>query len=321
LANATAPLLVVGALANQHPDAATIRALANLISTLSQGKLLVLPEANSRALQLANVLPAKPNSESAAGYWQQKKRALVLFDVEPEFDTADPATASAAMQQAGFVVAINRFWSNSIRDHADVMLPLAAFAETSGTFIGLDGQWQSFTGAVAPRGDSRPGWKILRVLGNLSNVPDFDYVASTDIRDEIADSLTIDEPTQTTQFIPAEPDAIADKSANHLELISDVAMYRTDSLLRRSEALQQTPENQQAMITRMHPDTAEKMDLADADRLQLRQGDCVIEVALLLDKDIARGCLYLPVATQNSSELGAAFGLVTVSPMEALVDA
>lgn len=321
LANATAPLLVVGALANQHPQAATIRALANLISTMSQGKLLVLPEANSRSLQLANVLPAKPNSESASNYWQQKKRALVLFDIEPEFDTADPATASAAMQQAGFVVAINRFWSDSIRDHADVMLPLAAFSETSGTFIGLDGQWQSFTGAVAPRGDSRPGWKILRVLGNLSNVPDFDYVASTDIRDEIADSLTADEPTQKAQYIPAESDDRAEKSADHLELISDVAMYRTDSVLRRSEALQQTPENQQALVARMHPDTAEKMDLADAERLQINQGECVLEVALLLDKDIAPGCLYLPVATYNSSELGAAFGLVTVSPVEALADA
>ncbi|MDX1572476.1 MAG: NADH-quinone oxidoreductase subunit NuoG [Methylophaga sp.] len=321
LANATAPLLVVGALANQHPEAATIRALANLISTMSQGQLLVLPEANSRALQLANVVPARPNSESAFGYWQQKKRALVLFDVEPEFDTADPATAGASMQQAGFVVAINRFWSDSIRDHADVMLPLAAFAETSGTFIGLDGQWQSFTGAVAPRGDSRPGWKILRVLGNLSNVPDFDYVASTDIRDEIADNQTAEHQLSESRFIPVEPDEIVELSDERIELVSDVAMYRADSLLRRSEALQQTPENQQSLFARIHPETAEKIDLTEAERLQITQGECTVEVALVLDNDIAPNCLYLPVATDASRQLGAAFGLVTVSPVEALADA
>lgn len=321
LANATAPLLVVGALANQHPEAATIRSLANLISTMSQGKLLVLPEANSRALQLANVLPAKPSSESTVSLWQQKKRGLVLFDVEPEFDTADPETASAAMQQAGFVVAINRFWSDSIYEHADVMLPLAAFAETSGTFIGLDGQWQSFSGAVAPSGDSRPGWKILRVLGNLSNLPDFDYVASTDIRDEIADNQTAKHPPSEIRFIPAESDEIVEALEDSLELVSDIAMYRTDSLLRHSEALQQTPENQQALLARIHPDTAEKLDLSDASQVQISQGGCAVEVALALDMNIAPNCLYLPGATDLSRQLGIAFGFVSVSSVEAVADA
>lgn len=321
LANATAPLLLVGALANQHPEAATIRALASFISSLSQGKLLVLPEANSRALQLANVLPAEPAKQSATAYWQQKKRAIMLFDVEPEFDTADPATASEAMQQAGFVVAVNRFWSASIHEHADVMLPLAAFTETSGTFIGLDGQWQSFTGAVAPRGDSRPGWKILRVLANLTGLQGFDYVSSTDIRDEIADQQTAASETEQTIFVPAEPEFNEETADDSIELISDVAMYRTDSLLRRSDALQQTPENQQTMLARMHPETAEKLDLTDAGQVQISQGDYAVDVDFVLDANIAPDCIYLPAATTLSSRLSAAFGRVTVSPLEALADA
>jgi NADH-quinone oxidoreductase subunit G len=321
LANATAPLLVVGALANDHPQAATIRALANLISRLSQGTLLVLPQANSRALQLANVLPAVPNRDAVTHYWQQKKRGLVLFDVETEFDSADPASAAEAMQQAGFVVAINRFWSDSIRDHADVMLPLAAFAETSGTFIGLDGQWQSFTGGIVPQGESRPGWKILRVLGNLSGLQGFDYVASTDIRDEIADQQQTAEQTEQAAFIPVEPDGISERDDAQLELISDVAMYRTDSLLRRSEALQQTPENQQALLARIHPQTAEKFDVADTSQIQINQGECAVTVTIQVDENIAPDCLYLPTATQISSQLGAAFGAVTLSPVEALADA
>ncbi len=319
LANATQPLLIIGALANHLPQAATIRSLAQLISELSQGQLLILPEANSRGLTLAGVMPT-PQNLTASELLEQQRRAYVLFDVEPEYDCADPASAIGALQQASFTVAINRFWSDSVREHADVMLPLASFAETSGTFVGLDGQWQSFTGAVAPFAESRPGWKILRVLGNVSAVKDFDYVASTDIRDELADTLKIPAPAQTESYLPPELTG-KDSETDTLTLISDVAMYRTDSLLRRSVALQQTPENQQALVVRIHPQTLSALDLTDAEQVLITQGECSVAVDVQPDDTIAEGCLYLPVATEVSRQLGIAFGKVSVSPVEALADA
>ncbi|MCX4188749.1 NADH-quinone oxidoreductase subunit NuoG [Methylophaga sp. OBS3] len=319
LANATAPLLVVGAIANHHPDASTIRALANLISTLCQGKLLVLPEANSRALHLANVLPK--NNSTATEYLSQRLRAMVLFDVEPEFDIAAPDVAQTAIQQSSFTVAINRYWSDSIREHADVMLPLASFAETSGTFVGLDGQWQSFSGAIAPRGDARPGWKILRVLANLSALTGFDYVASSDIRDEVADLVAKLPEDKRAGFIPAEPEMSEQTKTKTLMLISDVAMYRGDSIVRRSDALQQTPENHQSLMARIHPETAIAHDLVDGEIIQVSQGERSIELPVQFDSNIVPGGVYLPVATELSAKLGYAFGEVAVEMVEALADA
>lgn len=319
LANATQPLLIIGALANHSPQAATIRSLAQLISELCQGQLLILPEANSRGLTLAGVVPT-PQKLTASELLEQQRRAYVLFDVEPEYDCADPVSSIGALQQASFTVAINRFWSDSVREHADVMLPLASFAETSGTFVGLDSQWQSFTGAVAPFAESRPGWKILRVLGNVSAVKDFDYLASTDIRDELADMLKIPAPVQTESYLPPEL-AGKDSDSDTLTLISDVAMYRTDSLLRRSVALQQTPENKQALVARVHPQTLSVMDLTEAEQVLITQGECSFAVDVQPDDTIAEGCLYLPVATEVSRKLGIAFGKVSVSPVEALADA
>ena len=200
------------------------------------------------------------------------------------------------------------------------MLPLASFAETSGTFVGLDSQWQSFTGAVAPFAESRPGWKILRVLGNVSAVKDFDYVASTDIRDELADTLKMQPAVQTESYLPPELNG-NDSDTDTLTLISDVAMYRTDSLLRRSAALQQTPENQQALVARIHPKTLAVLDLTDAEQILITQGECSVAVDVQPDDTIVEGCLYLPVATEVSRQLGIAFGKVSVSPVEALADA
>lgn len=319
LANATQPLLIIGALANHSPQAATIRSLAQLISELCQGQLLILPEANSRGLTFAGVLPT-PQNLTASELLKQQRRAYVLFDVEPEYDCADPASSIGALQQASFTVAINRFWSDCVREHADVMLPLASFAETSGTFVGLDSQWQSFTGAIAPFAESRPGWKILRVLGNVSAVKDFDYVASTDIRDELADTLKIPAASQTESYLPPELTG-KDNDTDTLTLISDVAMYRTDSLLRRSVALQQTPENKQALVARVHPQTLSAMDLTDAEQVLITQGECSVAVDVQPDDTITEGCLYLPVATEVSRKLGIAFGKVSVSPVEALADA
>lgn len=316
LANSMQGIVIVGALANHHPHAAKIRALADLISQLSSCTLLVLPEANSRALQLAEVLPHVDKSLTAQQSWQHKLRAYVLFNVEPEFDTADPSVAIEALKQAGFVVAINSFISDSIKQTADVILPLATFVETSGTFVGVDGQWQSFTGAVAPRGESRPGWKILRVLGNVSKFDGFDYIASTDIQLEKHDQLARQSNQPVTTFIPE--DLQVEKG---LMLISEVPAHRTDSLLRRSEALQNTPENQQLEVSRLHPTEIERLGLEAADRMLLSNDKQQYEVAFEADEAIAEGCIYLATTTALSVQLGGAFANVSVTPILEHADA
>ncbi|AFJ02356.1 NADH-ubiquinone oxidoreductase chain G [Methylophaga frappieri] len=318
LANATQPQLIVGAVANQHPQAATIRALAQLICELSQATLLILPDANSRGLTLAGVCPDTP-AITPASLWQRQRRGYVLFDVEPAYDGSDPSALCDALQQASFNVAINRFWSDAIRDYADVMLPLASFAETAGTFVGLDGRWQSFNGAVSPFGEARPGWKILRVLANLNALTGFDYVAPTEVRDELKQKIATSE-QKFSSFLPDEP--VPDSTdENTLQLISEVGMYCGDSLQRRSEPLQKTPESRLNRIVRIHPETATKLGLAEASEVLIRQGEKQVEAPFMLDKTIAPGCVYLAAATELSQQLGSAFGLVSLHALEALVDA
>jgi len=322
LANGNHPLIVVGALANQHPQAAVIRSMAALIGKLTGARLLILPEANSQALHLAGALPhnemakdVKPGLDAKA-VWEEQLRAYVLMDIEPEFDCSNPSAAQLALQRAGFVVAINSFNCNSLHEYADVLLPLAAFAETSGTFVGLDHQWQSFTGAVAPPGESRPGWKILRVLGNISKFNGFDYVSSEGVRQELQDQLNRHTPVKNSLYIPAEI-----SQSDGLQLISEVPIYRTDSLVRHSKALQLTPENQFLDTLRIHPIQAEQLGLHQGDQVQIQQGEISVSTTVLIDEQVAEGMVYLAAASPLSGELTSAFGEVELSAMLETADA
>ena len=106
---------------------------------------------------------------------------MCCFNVEPEFDTANPAQALAALEQAEMVVAMSAFKHGA--DYADVLLPIAPFTETSGTFVNAEGTAQTFNGVVRPLGETRPGWKVLRVLGSLLGLPGFEFDTAEEVRD------------------------------------------------------------------------------------------------------------------------------------------
>ena len=127
----------------------------------------------------------------------EKLKAYLLFNVEPQLDCSNPAQAMSAMQQAECVCVFTPYVNSTMLDYADIILPIAAFGETSGTFVNVEGRWQSFSGCVKPVGETRPAWKVLRVLGNLFGLSGFDYTRSDEIRDEIkahVDATTFVEP-------------------------------------------------------------------------------------------------------------------------------
>jgi NADH dehydrogenase/NADH:ubiquinone oxidoreductase subunit G len=101
----------------------------------------------------------------------QPRKAYILLGLEPELDCHDPQQAMAALKDAALVVMLTPFSDGAARDYADVLLPITPFTETSGSFVNTEGRIQSFTGVVRPLGDARPGWKVLRVLGNLLALP------------------------------------------------------------------------------------------------------------------------------------------------------
>jgi len=248
LRGAARPLILLGQIAGRHPRLADLRQAAGELARQCSARIGYLSEgANSAGLALAGVLPHRGAGgvpvaragRNLAEMQDQPLAGLVLLNVEPEHDCADGARAVAAVEAAGFVLAMSPYLSPALEAHADVVLPVGTFAETAGTFVNCEGRWQSFQGVAAPVGASRPGWKVLRVLGNLLQVPDFDYASADEVRDVVHAVAATVQPDNTVAVTAIPPAATAAALAVG-DL--DVPMYGTDGILRRAAALQQTRE-------------------------------------------------------------------------------
>jgi NADH-quinone oxidoreductase subunit G len=162
-------------------------------------------------------------------------KAYVLFGgVEPWIDALD-SEVTRTLAQADFVVAITPFASDTLREVAHVLLPIGTHVETSGTFVSLEGKWQSFAGCAPPVGEARPGWKVLRVLGNLLHLERFEYVSSEEVREELRRECG-DIPVslyEGTHRVGGAPPATP---------LVDLNMYQADALVRRAPSLQKTRE-------------------------------------------------------------------------------
>ena len=248
LRSATRPVILLGQIAGRHPRLADLRQATGELARQYSAKIGYLSEgANSAGLALAGVLPHRgpggvpvPRAgRNLAEMQDQPPSALVLLNVEPEHDCADRERAVAALQGAGFVLALSPYLSPSLEAHADVVLPVGTFAETAGTFVNCEGRWQSFNGVAAPVGASRPAWKVLRVLGNLLQVPDCNYASADEVR-VVAEGLAGGVQPDNTVAVTAIPPAATAVATAISDL--DVPMYRTDGILRRAAALQETRE-------------------------------------------------------------------------------
>jgi NADH-quinone oxidoreductase subunit G len=246
----------LGALALRHPRYADLRALAAAIASVSGAALGVLAEgANAAGACLAGAVPHREAGGKAARtagltvtdmLERALKGYLLLGGVEPWVDA--PEDAARTLAQAQHVVAITPFASETLRRVAHVLLPMGTFAETSGTYVNLEGLWQSQTGAALPVGDSRPGWKILRVLGNLLALRGFDYASSEQVREELA--RTCGEATAYTAPGYAGRHEVGSCPAGaERPGVIDVPMYQIDALVRRAPSLQRTREGRTPPVT------------------------------------------------------------------------
>ena len=238
-------LVLIGGLAERHPAFADLRAIAAAIAALAGATLGYLPGGgNAAGAALAGMLPHRDAGGRPAPHAGRDAGAIltggldtyVLFGgIEPEFD-AGYAEAAAALSAARFVLALTPYAAESVHRYAHVMLPIGTFAETSGTFVNIEGRWQSFTAASRAVGEARPGWKVLRVLGNLLNLSGFDYESSEDVRAELTAAVgslhgSAADTTYRGGWRPQGPRNGA---------LADLPIYQTDPLVRRAPALQQT---------------------------------------------------------------------------------
>jgi NADH-quinone oxidoreductase subunit G len=237
----------------RHPAYADLHALAAEIARLAGATLGTLAEGgNAAGAALAAVTPQggeRAGLDALAMLRSPQRAYLLVGAIEPQHDLADPAAAESAFTGAACVVAITPYASESMLRHAHVLLPMAAFAETSGTYVNLEGRWQSHPGAIAPPGEARPGWKVLRVLGNLLQLPGFDYESSEQVRDELRARLAVAATagdasavgTHAARLPTSLPQAVLTAAFAALTPNAlDVPMYDIDAVLRRSPALQAT---------------------------------------------------------------------------------
>ncbi|MGE5337251.1 MAG: NADH-quinone oxidoreductase subunit NuoG [Gemmatimonadota bacterium] len=293
--------ILLGNAAVQSPQAAQLNAWAQWIADATGARFGVLGEAaNSVGGHLAGALP-RAGGLNARAMIEQPRRAYLLWNMEPELDTADPAATMTAIAAADAVIAFTPY-RNGALEYADAILPITPFTETSGTFVNTEGRVQSFNGTVMPLGDARPGWKVLRVLGNALELPGFDYDTPESVR---ADAIPADIAARLSNRVDIAPRQVA--PAAGVERIADVPVYFSDAIVRRAEALQQTADARPPKA-RANAKTLAGFGLAPGDKARVRQGQTSALLECAIDDRLPDGVVRVAAGHASTSTLGAMFG-------------
>jgi NADH-quinone oxidoreductase subunit G len=306
--------VLIGNFAQQHPQAAQIHAQAQALAESLGARLGFLAEA---ANSVGGYLAGLPCGADTQAMLATPRRAYLLLGAEPELDCADSLTAMAAMRRAEFVVALSSF-RHRAADYAQVMLPIAPFTETAGSFVNTEGRVQSFHGAVRPLGETRPGWKVLRVLGNLLGLDGFEYDTSEAVREACLGGADV---TSVATRLSNRIDLVARSAAaaptggialgERLERIADVPIYFADPLVRRSASLQRTADARTPRAW-MNAKLMRRLDLSAGAPVRVRQGNGDAALTAALDDRLPDDCVRVAAAHPATAGLGAMFGVLSV---------
>lgn len=304
LKNAEKAAIVLGAEVQNHPDYAAVYAAAQELAAATGAVLGILPQAaNSVGADILGVNSGNSIQEMLA----QPKKAVLLLNVEPEIDVANGGKAVAVLKQAQSVMAFTPFESETLREVCDVMLPIAPFTETSGSFISMEGRVQSFHGVVKGFADSRPLWKVLRVLGNVFELEGFEFDSSEQVLKEAVNKEGLSEKLNNAADIQMQ----ANQAAGQLVRVGGIGIYHTDPIVRRSAPLQATS-HAQVPAARLHPNTLAALGLQDGASAQAGQGAERIRVTVVADAGLSENVVYLPLHTENAA-LGALMNTIELA--------
>jgi NADH-quinone oxidoreductase subunit G len=282
--------VLLGALARQHPAAAQLHVLAQAIARASGATLgFLVPSANQVGADLAGCRPGA-GGLNAQAMLEKTRKAYVLLGVEPGLDSDQAARAEAAFQSAELVVLLTAFKSKAM-DYAHVVLPIAPFTETAGSFINMEGRLQSFQGAVRPQGEARPAWKVLRVLGNQLGLPGFDYNSAEEVRQATLPEGEAGIASRLDNGIAALPITHL-QAADGLERLGETPIYQLDPLARRAPALQATRDAADAAVCWVNGGLIQRLGLSVDKPVRVVQdgGESVMKLGRddRLPEDVAR---------------------------------
>ena len=305
--------VLLGNFAQHHPQGAALHRLAAELAQILGARLGFLGEAaNSVGGYLAGAVPfGTPTGLDARRMLAEPRRAYLLWNTEPELDCHNPRQALTAMRAAQFVVALSPF-RHRATEYAHVLLPIAAFAETAGTFVSMEGRAQSFQAAVKPPAETRPGWKVLRVLGGLLGLQGFEYDSPDQVKDAALDGRDI---AAALSNAPASALAAVPASTG-IQRIAEVPIYSADALVRRSEPLQKT-RDARPPAARMAPALMDRLGLAEGDRVRVAQDGGEATLPVQADAGVPPGCVRIAAAHPLTAGLGDMFGAVTLERVSA----
>ncbi len=319
LADGVKAVVLLGNLAQHHPRYSELHGLAQEIARISGAKLGVLGEAaNSVGACLAGAVPFAGSlgkevtaGMNAAEMLATPRLAYLLLNTEIELDSHDPQQALQAMENAELVVAMSAYRHQAM-NYADVLLPVAPFAETSGTYVNTEGRAQSFNAVVKPMGETRPAWKVLRVLGNMFNLNGFAYNSSEEVRAEIlVGGETALLAACNNQLQDVELGDVALVARSGVQRIGEVPIYQADALVRRAESLQRTFDAA-APDAVMNEALMQQLQIEDGAMVVVRQGGGSAVMRARRDNRLPAGCARVAAAHSLTAGLGPMFGEIVV---------
>src|SRR5258706_10095026 len=315
--------IFLGNLAQHHPQAGELHRLAQELARIVDAKYGFLGgAANSVGGYLAGATAGGVRGMNALQMLAQPRKAYLLLHAEMDLDTVDPRAARAAMQSAELVVAMSPF--RHALEYAQVLLPVSPFTETGGSFINTEGRVQSFQGVVRPLGETRPAWKVLRVLGTLLELPGFEYDSVEGIRADFVAAIG-DMASRLDNAIEGEPKPLGDSAAGAgpsalertgieragVERIGEVPIYHVDGIVRRAESLQLT-RNAHAVVVSLPGGLVEELGLRQNDRVRIFQHGGEAVLPFLPDDRLPANCARVPAGCHETGGLGPLFGEIEI---------
>ncbi|WP_322105029.1 NADH-quinone oxidoreductase subunit NuoG [Paraburkholderia sp. J41] len=310
LSNGERRYVLLGNAAVQHPEFSRLHAAAQFIADTTGATLGFLTEAaNTVGAHLAGALPGRDGLNAREAF-EQPRKGYLLFNLEPEFDTLNPAAARAALAQAEMVAVFSPYKTGL--DYADVLLPVAPFTETSGTFVNAEGTAQTFNGVVRPLGDTRPAWKVLRVLGTLLGAQGFEYDTAEEVRRKALGDGELESRLSNRASATVARGSVAKAAEGRFERVADVPIYHADPIVRRGEALQLTTAARVANAVGLPAALFDQLGLKEGDAVRVRQGELLVTAPATRDANLAPTVVRVSAATAAGAQLGSLFGELLV---------
>ena len=313
LADAGRGLVLLGQSAQAHGEASWLRALAQYIAGATGCALDVLTHGgNSRGAWLAGAVPHRGPGGTATGAGlnaaamvEAPRKTYLLWGVEPGFDSNVPSRCVKALHAADKVITFAAFAASGLYEFSDVILPLAPMPESEGSMVNYEGRSLAFAAAGKACGEARPGWRILRRLGEALELDGFDQVTLADVHASL-------EAAQQGDAAGSDGPALPERTrAEGLHRIGETPMYAVDPLCRRSRPLQQTQRSQSDFLG-LNPADAARLGLEEGAAARVEQGGMTAEFNVTISDRVPKGGAWLRSATCASRKLGHAFGPINV---------